>query len=181
MENPVDQEISAIKVLLEALSPLSEKARKSVLGYVMSRLDIGNVDNTTSLVAGNLEIQTSTTNSGKVHIKQFKEQKNPRSANEMAAIVGYYLKELASTSDRKDIISQKDAETYFKIAGYPLPEQPRTILANAKTAGYFDSTGEGSYRLNAVGHNLVVHSLPRSSESIIVRARKHRAKKAKAK
>jgi hypothetical protein len=44
-----------------------------------------------------------------------------------------------------------------------LPEQIRVTLPNAKAAGYFDAAGEGEYKLNAVGHNLVVHSMPRGA------------------
>jgi hypothetical protein len=98
-----------------------------------------------------------------VHIKTLKEEKKPRSANEMAALVGYYLSTLAPPDKRKDAIDQKDIETYFKIAGFPLPKQVRVTLANARTAGYFDLVGGGEYSLNAVGHNLVVHSMPRGS------------------
>jgi len=54
-------------------------------------------------------------------------------------------------------------ETYFKIASFPLPQQLRMTLPNAKNAGYFDLAGDGEYKLNAVGHNLVAHSMPRGA------------------
>lgn len=40
MSDPVDQEVEAIKVVLTALTPLSERARVSVLEYVVRRLSI---------------------------------------------------------------------------------------------------------------------------------------------
>lgn len=36
-----------------------------------------------------------------VHIKTLKDQKKPRSANEMAAVVAYYLKNMAPRTKRK--------------------------------------------------------------------------------
>jgi ABC-type tungstate transport system substrate-binding protein len=79
----------------------------------------------------------------------------------MAAVVAYYLSELASPDKRKKRINAIDVETYFKIADFPLPEI-RFTLPNAKAAGYFNAVGDGEYELNAVGHNLVVHNLPRT-------------------
>ena len=67
---------------------------------------------------------------------------------------------MAPKTERKDRITTKDIETYFKIAEFPLTKTQFT-LPNAKAAGYLDAVGNGEYKLNAVGHNLVVHSMPR--------------------
>jgi hypothetical protein len=116
--------------------------------------------------------------SSQTHIKEFKEQKNPRYAIEMAAVVAYYLQDLAPPKERKDTISTRDVETYFKIAEFKLPTKPQFTLPNAKAAGYFDAVGNGEYKLNAVGHNLVAHSLPRGKDDNIARARKPKGKSA---
>lgn len=169
MSEPVDQEVEAIRAVLTALAPLSERARASVLDYVVRRLGIGPMPSSplapTPAVEGDrspMRTETAIPAAGPVHIRQFKEEKAPRSANEMAAVVAYYLANIAQPSDRKETINQKDVETYFKIAGFPLPRHVRQTLPNARNAGYFDFVGDGEYRLNAVGHNLVAHSLPRS-------------------
>jgi hypothetical protein len=180
MSEPVDHEIEAIKSVLQALTPLSAKARTSVLDYVVKRLDIAAPDalrgqaNVDETVGKNREETETTTQQGELHIKTLKEQKKPRSANEMAALVAYYLGNLAPESARKKTVGQKDMETYFKIAQFPLPQQIRATLPNAKTAGYFDSVGDGEYKLNAVGHNLVVHSMPRgkATSGSVTRPRK---------
>ncbi|MBZ0148377.1 MAG: hypothetical protein K8F62_12680, partial [Pseudorhodoplanes sp.] len=88
----------------------------------------------------------------------------PKYAVEMAALVAYYLQNLAAKSERKEHISTRDIETYFKIAEFALPTKPQFTLPNAKAAGYFDAVGDGAYKLNAVGHNLVAHSLPRGKD-----------------
>lgn len=173
MNESVDQEIEAIKAVLAALTPLSGKARASVLDYVSKRLDLPtaraqqNVPDTSGAeeIPGAPLVRSEVSTSAPTHIKNFKEQKKPRSANEMAAVVAYYLANHAQSDQRKNTVNQKDVETYFKIAGFPLPHQVRVTLRNAKNAGYFDLAGEGEYRLNAVGHNLVVHSMPRGKSS----------------
>lgn len=187
MNESVDSEIAAIKSVLEALSPLSPKARASVLEYIVKRLDLELPDISKRLGsagskttdAGSGQVAAATTLKDSVHIKELKEQKKPRSANEMAALVGYYLANIAPENERKKTVNQKDMETYFKIAGFPLPNQIRVTLPNAKAAGYFDAAGEGEYKLNAVGHNLVVHSMPRGAGAAgkVVRRRKKESKR----
>ena len=98
-------------------------------------------------------------------IRTFKEQKRPTSAKEMACVVAYYLESLSPPNERKTDVTTKDMEKYFKQAGFRLPTRIAQLLVDAKSSGYLDSAGHGKYRLNPVGHNLVVHSLPKSKES----------------
>jgi len=99
-------------------------------------------------------------------IMTLKQEKTPRSATEMACLVAYYLQELAQPDERKDTVTSTDIEKYFKQAGFRLPKVITQVLLNAKGSGYFDSAGGGLYKLNAVGYNLAVHTLPRKkSES----------------
>ncbi len=161
----IDQEIDAIHAVLKALTPLSEKARASVLAYVTKRLNTELPPDPNHPIRPTPPETPNAGTGGEVHIEALKEAKKPRSANEMAALVGYYLSRLAPIADRKNTVNRNDIETYFTIAKFPLPNQIPMTLANAKAAGYFDSAGTGEYKLNAVGHNLVVHSMPRGSGS----------------
>ena len=173
MAEHIDQEIDAIKAVLQALEPLRGDVRASVLGYVLQRLQIvlaPSVQTSASGAPGALKDATASSaepgneqQTQPVHIKVLKEKKKPRSANEMAALVAYFLANLAPKTERKDRITTKDIETYFKIAEFPLTKTQFT-LPNAKGAGYLDAVGNGAYKLNAVGHNLVVHSLPRGAD-----------------
>jgi hypothetical protein len=170
MPETFDTEIEAIKTVLTTLSPLAPDVRQAVLEYVLKRLDLplsrilGNIPSSSSLIE---RIDASLEAAGAqpekvIHLKELKEQKKPKSAIEMAVLIAYYLSHLVALSDRKTSISTKDIETYFKIAGYKLPTAPAFTLPNAKNAGYLDSVGHGEYKLNPVGYNLVVHSLPRA-------------------
>jgi hypothetical protein len=89
----------------------------------------------------------------------------------MAALVGYYVAELAPEEDRRDTIDASDIERYFKTAPFPLPSKRSNTLPNATAAGYFDPAGRGKYRLNPVGHNLVVHGMPAGESSAPPRRR----------
>jgi hypothetical protein len=95
-------------------------------------------------------------------IRSLKEEKKPNSARQMACVVAFYLQELAPAAERKDTVSSKDLERYFKQAGFKLPSKVDQVLVDAKRSGYFESTSRGEYKLNAVGYNLVAHTLPSS-------------------
>ena len=96
----------------------------------------------------------------------------------MAALVAFYLSETAPSNERKTDVEVADMERYFKQASFPLPRKPAMLLSNAKNAGYFDMLGNGKYRLNAVGYNLVAHNLPRGQSEGRLRRRKSKRKKA---
>jgi len=185
MSDTIDKEVGAIKVVLQALESLDDDARSNVLAYVVKRLRIHTASPNTEPQLGAEKQQaievTATppqTGGAPVHIEKFKDEKKPRSANEMAALVAYYLANLAPQGQRKATVNTDDIETYFKIAKFPLPEQIRVTLQNARNAGYLDTAGEGEYKLNAVGHNLVVHSMPRGAGPA---SRASRPKRSKAK
>jgi hypothetical protein len=97
-------------------------------------------------------------------IKSLKNAKQPATAIEMACIVGFYLQNVAPEGERKDTIDATDIDKYFRQAAYPLPKAKGQLLPDAKSSGYFDSPERGAYKLNAVGYNLVEHSLPRSEK-----------------
>jgi hypothetical protein len=98
-------------------------------------------------------------------IRDLKEEKQPETVNQMAALVAYYLSEMAPDNERRDEIGAVDLERYFKQAGFKLPKSLRQALPNAAAAGYFGGAGGGRYRLNPVGYNLVVHGLPHGSDT----------------
>jgi hypothetical protein len=93
-------------------------------------------------------------------IRSLKEEKRPRSAKEMACLVAFYLQEYAAEGERKDTIATEDLEKYFKQASFKLPKALQQVLPDAKASGYFDTPSRGAYKLNAVGYNLVAHTLP---------------------
>ena len=163
-QNP-DPELKAIEQVIQALGSLQQDARERVVNYVFQRLGFStpnafappSFEQIPPAPAATLPSGDTAHHSGVHDIRTFRKSKNPRSDNEMAAVVAYYLKHLAD--EKKDAIGRDDIEKYFVQADFPLPKQPQFTLTNAKNAGYFDRAGTGLYRLNPVGHNLVAHGL----------------------
>ncbi len=169
-----DSELSAIRAVLSALVPLKREARTRVLDYVFKRLGLVIDAASPTLPTSAASLPTTGTNVAEItatspgsvqDIRSLHQQKSPKSANEMAALVAYYLADVAPQAARKDTINSDDLKKYFKQAGFKLPSSAKMTLVNAKNSGYLESTGTaGQYKLNPVGYNLVVHNLPSRSE-----------------
>lgn len=169
-EQNTDRELQAMQQVIDALESLDSDARTRVLAYVFQRLGLSLLNPPTNPPPYNAPSIPPVTpgaptpsNLPITDIRSLKDAKQPKSDNQMAALVAYYLKELAPSADRKQAISHEDVEKYFKQAGFPLPKRINMTLNNSKNAGYFDSAGSGLFGLNPVGHNLVVHGMSSSS------------------
>jgi hypothetical protein len=196
-----DHGVDAIGKLLAVLKPLDSDTRINVLQFVFKALNI-NLSGITaaSLTAAPAQaIHTpaphdhtppppAPTVSTPTDIRTLREIKNPTSANQMVAVMAYYLENVAPQGERRDFITADDIKPYFNQANFPLPTGRTSMtLVNTKNAGYLDALNGGKYRLNPVGHNLVVHklgredggSLPRPARRSAVRktAKKGTAKK----
>jgi len=187
MSDKIDKEIDAIKTILKSLEELEDDVRKNVIDYVLKRIkfDVAGFgpEGQSRNFMPNLGDEKPFIHGGddgkEIHIKQFKESKNPRSAIEMATIVAYHLQYNVGAAERKEKIGTSELETWFRIADYPLPKgDMKFLLVNTKNAGYFDSVGSGEYKLNAVGYNLVKHNLPKGEGQSTHRRANKAAKKA---
>jgi len=168
----------AIDRIAEALESFDAHQQNTILSTVCALLKIplpgsavgGPASSTPPKVSKHSEVshRSPTASHGVepgIDIKSLKEQKQPRSAREMACLVGYYLTELAPESERKSAIAAADIDKYFKQAGYRSPGALVQVLPDAKKGGYFDSEARGEYKLNRVGYNAVVHSMPKREKS----------------
>jgi hypothetical protein len=174
MADNEDSEYQAIKNIVSALEPLDVQARQRVLDYVFKRLGIAEPvqpqvsppeERSSAEILLESPQRRAAPTAPVTDIRSLKEQKKPRSANQMAALVAYYLAELAPPNERKSAIGTPDIRKYFLQASFPLPRHPQVTLTNARNAGYFDPGGEpGLFKLNPVGYNLVVHGLPEKAK-----------------
>jgi len=183
-------EIEAIKTLLKVLGPLKPDERQNVLDFVFKKLGIQHgglsssqsrssvdeffqrrADAATSIDQAQEARSHSPgsrapdrASSANQNIRSLKEQKEPRTATEMVALVAYYLEHVAPDSERRNFIETNDIKKYFKQALFKLPSAPPHVtLGHAKNAGYLSSTGaRGQFKLTPVGYNLVVHKMPLS-------------------
>src|SRR5487761_1106325 len=116
-----DGELKAINTIVEALKPLAEEERHRALEYVIGRFGALlpptpsrlSIEQTTA-VAQVPQKPTSYIQD----IRTLKENKNPKSANEMAALVAYYVSELAPAGERNKQVNKADIERYFKLANF---------------------------------------------------------------
>src|SRR6266849_7109418 len=115
----LEAELEAIKGLMTILEPLNEVARIHVIDFVFRRLGIplgpqhasAPIQHETNLPplepsAPQLPPRQSITD-----ILTLRQQKQPSSANEMTALVAYYLAHLAPTNERRDYIAADDIAT----------------------------------------------------------------------
>ena len=181
-----DDGVSAITIIIAALKPLDESTRLNVLEFVVKQLGI-NRGGGSGLSASGPEPTTHETASRpltpsqaettELDIRSLADQKQPRTVNDKVAVLGYYLKNLAPIGERRDFVTSEDIPNYFPAAGFELPAAPRMALTNAKNAGYLHALGNGQFRLNPVGHNLVTHELPLGDSGKSRRARRSATRK----
>lgn len=153
----------AIDQIIKALEGLDEKSRPTAISAACAHLGLENPVAEKSILESFFTPGPAATQPR--DIRSLKAEKDPESAIEMACVVAFYLLHNAPPSERKESVTIGDMNKYFIQANYPLPKQIKDLLVHAKKSGYFDSLGQGEYRLNAVGHNLVAHSLPRKKKS----------------
>src|SRR5205809_3366208 len=99
-----DKELDAIGSIIALLEPLNETERGRVLEYVLKRLEMAAVRAPVvgpQQVEGTAAIPTQPV----IDIRTLTAEKQPRSANEMAALVAYYISELAPDPDRADTVN----------------------------------------------------------------------------
>jgi hypothetical protein len=179
-KNSADRELTAISSILKALDGLDGESIQRVLDYVFGRLSIA-APLHLKTIAAVTPAQTAgeSSHARRISIRDLKEEKQPESLNQMAALIAYYLSEVADDAERKFEVNAADLERYFKQAGFKLPKALPQTLPNATAAGYFDPIGNGLYRLNAVGYNLVAHGLPRAHREADKQSRKKSTKSSK--
>ena len=168
----VAEELAAIKTVAEALQTLSTASQRHVLSYVLDLLGIAQTapqpppPSPSQPVGGPAEPAAPAMTPSNpqtisiTDIRSLREQKQPRTASEMSALVAYYVSELLPPDERRQVITKEDIEKYFKQAPYRLPGRLSQTLPDAARAGYLDAVERGQYKLNPVGYNLVAHGLP---------------------
>jgi len=161
----------AIDEIIEALTALDEKSRPTAIAAACAHLGIESGSNV-SMVSPASVVAPAAQPQAPIQpphtpkdIRTLKEEKQPENAREMACVVAYYLQHYAPPNDRKEVVTSEDMVKYFKQAHFPLPKRIPQLLVDARHSGYFDPAERGTYRLNAVGYNLVAHTLPRDKKS----------------
>jgi hypothetical protein len=88
------------------------------------------------------------------------QEKLPKSDIQFVAVVAYYYRFVSPEGDRKDAITSEDLQTAARLAQRAVFSAPSVTLNNSVQQGYMDRAARGTYRVNAVGENLVSMTLP---------------------
>lgn len=102
----------------------------------------------------------STGKAGAIDIKTFVDSKKPNNDVKFATVVAHYYRFEAPEDQRKERITQEILQEGARQAGRKRFKNPLGTLNNAKRLGYLDSAGRGAFKINTVGENLVVMTLP---------------------
>jgi hypothetical protein len=94
------------------------------------------------------------------NIKQFVDQKAPKSDMHFAAVVAYYHRFNAPAGERKSTVAAEDLQDACRKADRERLKNPGQTLINAFHAGLLDREGRGEFGINSVGENLVAMALP---------------------
>lgn len=165
MAKPAD-DFEAVRLVIEALEPFDTKERERIIRWAAEKLGMHGAPAFTSSQSGfpppaPASAQATAGAASQRDIKSFVLQKNPRSDNQMAAVVAYYHHFEAPPQERKDWISKEDLIDACRKSDRKRPQRPEQVLVNTYHAGLLDRAGSpGQYRLNSVGENLVAMVLP---------------------
>ena len=132
--NEPDTDIAAVQAIVSALRPLEPADRERVLAAVSALLGMVPAARTASVAAQEppAAAVTEAALTGIVDIRSLKETKQPRSANEMAAVAAYYLANLAPTGDRRETVGSADMDRLFKQGGVPVAPQAQYAFAKRR-------------------------------------------------
>jgi hypothetical protein len=104
-----DRELQAMGTILAALEGLEGESIQRVLDYILGRLSISRSTRPSASLSAPVGPALLPGDSGKLtrqaSIRDLKDEKQPESLNQMAALVAYYLSELAPEGERKEEIS----------------------------------------------------------------------------
>lgn len=161
MTKPPD-DFEAVRLVIEALEPFDPKERERIIRWAAEKLGMGTAPPHFSSGEAVLNLaQTARVPAAPKDIKSFVLQKNPRSDNQMAAVVAFFHHFEAASGERKESIGKEDLIDACRKSDRKRPKRPEQVLVNTYHAGLLDKAGTaGQYRLNSVGENLVAMVLP---------------------
>lgn len=115
------------------------------------------------------------------NFRSFYDARKPKNDVQFAAVAGYFYRFASPQAERKETILPKDLDEAGRLARGCGFKNPRVTLNNAVKLGYFDRAGDGAFKLNAVGENLVAMTLPGSAKGANSGRRRRPQKKVHAK
>lgn len=180
MTQPTD-DLDAVRQISQILEPFKGDDRERIIRWVREKLGmVAEREHAPPATTPPPPVPSETGQATPKDIRAFINEKVPKNDQNLAAVIAYFYHFLASEDERKDHIVAADITEACRKADWERPGAPAQSLINAYHSGLFDRAEKGSYRLNAVGENLVAMVLP-EGEQTSKRAAKRVRKKKKAK
>jgi hypothetical protein len=174
-------DLDAIRTIAEALKQFDANEQERIIRWTREKLGLLAPKESSTEASRGTQSEQNRRDAGTIDIKTFVTQKNPSSDNQLAATIAYYYAFRAPQA--KESINSVDLRQACRlIYGTSKLKNPAQTLINAHNSGLLDKAGDGAYRVNTVGENLVAMTLPStSSASGQPKKRKIKARKAKTK
>ena len=158
-------DLDAVKTLVNTLEKFERNDQERIIRWAKEKLGLAIEHHQVSnpqTSAHSQEVQHS--RHSQLDLKTFYAEKKPSSDNQFAALVAYYYKFEAPSSERKDEINSEILQDATRLAKRDRLGTPLKTLQNAKGMGYLDNgSSRGYYKINTVGENLVAMTLPQNS------------------
>lgn len=163
-------DLEAVRVLADTLKPFAVDDRERIIRWARERLGmpsaaaVATPPRMDAVLAEPAAEAATPSGQAAVDIKNFVNEKAPRSDVHFAATVAYYHQFKAPAQRRKDSITKEDLVEACRQVDRKRPKVPAQVLVNAYQDGLFDRGGKGHYKLNSVGENLVAMALPGTAD-----------------
>lgn len=167
-------DLEAVREISARLEAFTSEERERILRWVRERLSMPNMPTATALPSALITpAQPATLGSspatGPQDIRTFVQSKDPKTENQLAAVVAYFHRFLATGGERKETIGSDDLLDACRKADRPRIKRPANVLVNAFHEGLLDRAERGTYKLSTVGENLVAMVLPAAGTAPVKR------------
>jgi len=170
--------LDAVSKIAELLKPLAPDVQRRVLRWAQELVGLSPDTSAvppSAATAATTPVHQQSVETVSRDIRSFLKAKDPKSGQQFAAAVAYFHAFEAPEADRKGEISANDLQEAGRKAGTGVMTNPTSTLNNALRSGYLDKGSKrGTFRINAVGENLVAMTLPGGDGTVQAKPRKKR-------
>ena len=180
MNKPAD-DLDAVRIITSALEGFDSKDREMIIRWSLERL--GMVTSSLEKPQNPTQTITPTSDPQTLHppniienevkdIRSFSGDKKPTSDVQFAVVATFYYHFKAKPEEQKSSINKDQLIEACRHADWKILPNPKATLDNAVSKGYMDRAGDGQFRLNSVGENLVRKVLPGAPERASAKSKK---------
>jgi len=175
-------DLEAVRIIADALKDFEKNDQERIIRWACERVGLNSSASLVTTTVPQRQPTSVDTGSGSTKfssIKEFIDSEDPRKNTHFAAAVAYYYRFEASEENKKDTIGSGDLIEACRLSGRRRFKEPIVVLNNTVLTGLLDRPGRGSFKINAVGENLVAMGLPAGSNSSVGKGQPRKRKRKK--